>query len=153
MGVIIINPYSQISGASPSPPSGLYSEDNVGNGTSNFGDSKVTLTDSIYGVQHDRALDGKPIEVRAGFTSTFEFNGQMTGTATSISWTVNTIDNFAGLVTGITPNTGTAINFAPVFSINPSGNPGDMAIFEVDFTAVNSAGSGNVVFDVVLILP
>ena len=77
----------------------------------------------------------------------------MTGTATSISLIVNTIDNFAGLVTGITPNTGTAINFAPVFSINPSGNPGDMAIFEVDFTAVNSAGCGNVVFDVVLILP
>jgi len=66
---------------------------------------------------------------------------------------VNTLDNFAGLVTGITPNSGTSINFSPVFSINPSGNPGDMAVFQIDFTAVNSAGSGNVVFDIMLILP
>jgi hypothetical protein len=151
LGVIIINPYFQIGGVNP--PSNLYSEDNVGNGSVGGGNSRVTLTDSIFGVQQDVAVDGKPIEVRAGFTSTFEFNGQLTGTATSISWTVNTLDNFAGLVTGITPNSGTSINFSPVFSINPSGNPGDMAVFQIDFTAVNSAGSGNVVFDIMLILP
>lgn len=151
MGVIIINPYFQIGGVNP--PSGLYSEDNVGNGSVGLGNSRVTLTDALFGIQHDVDISARPIEVAAGDTPTFDFNGQVTGITTSFSWTVNTIDNFAGLVTGIAPNTGTAINFSPAFSINPSGNPGDMAVFEIDFTAVNSAGSNNVVFDVTLILP
>mgnify|MGYP003639300500 CR=1 FL=1 len=150
MGVIIINPYFQIGGVSP--PSNLYSEDNVGNGASGIGNSRVTLTDAVFGVQQDFNLQN-PIEVQAGDTPTLDFNGQMTGTPVSFSWTVTAIDNFAGLITGTVPNTGTAVNFSPAFSVNASANPGDMAVFEIGFEATNSGGTGTVVFGVTFIMP
>jgi len=77
----------------------------------------------------------------------------MTGTPISVSWTVTAIDNFAGLITGTVPNTGTAVNFSPAFSVNASANPGDMAVFEISFEAVNSGGTGTVVFDITFMMP
>lgn len=148
MGVIIINPYFQIGGVSP--PFDPYSEDNIGNG--GVGKSRMTLVSSSIGTLHDfNPLD--PIDVQAGDTITLEFNGQMTGTATSQAWALTTIDNFAGLVTSVSATSGTAINFSTNFSINASGQSGEMAVYELRFEVTNSGGSNHVVFDLTFMLP
>lgn len=150
MGVIIINPYFQIGGVSP--PSNPYSEDNIGNGASGVGNSRMTLVSSSTGTFHDiNPLD--PIDVQAGDTITLQFNGQMTGTATSQSWALTTIDNFAGLVSGVSATSGTAINFSTNFSINAGGQAGEMAVYELRFEVTNSGGSNHILYDLMFMLP
>ena len=147
MGVHIINPY--VFGVSVSAVSDLYSKDDAGNGSSGEGNSRVTKT--IGGTAtHDIFID--EITVSAGDTVTVGFNGNWTGTETSISWSVTEADNFAGLVTGVTPTSGTSAGFDPVFTISGSGQLFDQAMYDVDLSVTNSGGTTTVTFSAVLLI-
>ena len=137
MGIIIINSYAL--GAAVSAVSGIYSKDDAGNGATGDGNSKFTKT--VGGsAQHDNAILD-PIEVQAGQAVTVGLNGNWTGTATSIAWSVQEIDNGQGLITGVSPSSGTSAGFDPVFTVSGSASGGDMAVYDITLDVTNSGGT------------
>ena len=129
--------------------SNVYSKDDAGNGAAGEGNSRVTKT--IGGsATNDVFID--EISVSAGDTVTVSFNGNWTGTETSISWSVTEADNFAGLVTGVSPTSGTSAGFDPVFTISGSGQTFDQAVYDVDLSVTNSGGTTTVTFSAILII-
>ena len=119
--------------------SDIYSEDDIGNGATGNGNSKYTKTVGGSSTHDNVLLD--PIEVVKGQVVTVGLNGSWTGTETSIAWSVTEIDNFANLVTGVSPTSGTSAGFDPVFTINSGAGPGDMAVYDITLQVTNSAGT------------
>ena len=121
--------------------SDVYSKDDAGNGAAGEGNSRVTKT--IGGsATNDVFID----EISVGF------NGNWTGVEDSISWSVTEADNFAGLVTGVSPTSGTSAGFDPVFTISGSGQLFDQAVYDVDLSVTNSGGTTTVTFSAILII-
>jgi len=149
MGTIIINSYAF--GASVSAVSDVYSKDDSGNGGTGEGNSRVT---TIIGGSATDDVFIDEIRVSAGDTVTVSFNGNWTGTETSISWSVTEADNFGGLVTGVSPTSGTSAGFDPVFTISGSGALFDQASYDIDLEVTNAGGTTTVTFSAfLLILP
>ena len=147
MGVHIINPY--VFGVSVSAVSDVYSKDDSGNGGTGEGNSRVT---TIIGGSSTDDVFIDEIRVSAGDTVTVSFNGNWTGTETSISWSVTEADNFGGLVTGVSPTSGTSAGFDPVFTIDANGQTFDQATYDIDLAVTNSGGTTTVTFSAVLII-
>jgi|9_EtaG_2_1085328.scaffolds.fasta_scaffold14461_2 hypothetical protein len=149
MGTIIINSYAF--GASVSAVSDVYSKDDAGNGAAGEGNSRVTTI--IGGTATDDVFIDE-IRVSAGDTVTVSFNGNWTGTETSIAWSVTEADNFANLVTpnGVSPTSGTSAGFDPVFTIDANGQTFDQATYDIDLAVTNSGGTTTVTFSAVLII-
>lgn len=148
MGVIIINSY--VFGG-VAPISDIYSKDDAGNGASGGGNSRFSKT--IGGSpQHDQPL-ANPMTVGAGQAITVGLNGNWTSTETSIAWSVITVDNGMGVVTGVSPTSGTSAGFDPVFTISGGVSNGQQAIFTLRLAVTNSNGTVTRDYNFVIIVP
>jgi len=149
MGIIIINSYAL--GAAVSAVSGIYSKDDAGNGATGDGNSKFTKT--VGGsAQHDNAILD-PLEVSASQAITVGLNGNWTGTATSIAWSVIEIDNGLSLVSGVSPTSGTSAGFDPVFTISGSASGGMAAQYQLRLAVTNSGGTTTKNWDLTIMVP
>ena len=151
MGTIIINSYAFGGGSSVSAVSDLYSKDNAGNGANGgaggFGDSRITLTTGSSNPQHDVEM---PQVIFPNFgANKISFNANFTGTASSIAWSITELDNFQGLVTGISPSTGSSAQFEPVFTV--ANNLGARAEYEVSCVVTNAGGATTQAFPLSLL--
>jgi len=137
MGTIIINSYA-FGAASVSAVSDIYSKDDNGTGATGDGNSKFTKT--VGGTATHNQVLLNPTEVAAGQAVTVGLNGNWTGTASSIAWSITELDNGQGLVASISPSSGTAAGFDPVFTISGSGSNGDAALYEITLEVTNAGG-------------
>lgn len=136
MGVIIINSYAF---GGVAPISDIYSKDDAGNGASGGGNSRFTKT--IGGSpQHDQVL-ANPMAVSAGQAITVGLNGNWTSTETSIAWSVITVDNGMGVVSGVSPTSGTSAGFDPIFTISGGASFGQQSIYTLRLAVTNSNGT------------
>jgi len=145
MGTIIINSYAF--GASVSAVSDLFSKDDSGNGAAgdDFGATNSRITVTIGGFAEDD-VPPEVVPVSAGDSVTLGFNGNWTGTETSIAWTLTEADNPDNLVTAFSPTSGTSAGFDPVFTINGSGQTFHQATYEIELAVTNSAGTTTTLF-------
>ena len=150
MGTIIINSYAFGGGSSVSAVSDLYSKDNSGNGSAGgggFSNSRITLTTGTGNPQHD--LETQPVFFPNFGANKISFNANFTGTASSIAWSITEQDNFQGLITGISPSTGSSAQFEPVFTV--TNNLGANAEYEVTCVVTNAGGATSQTFPLSLI--
>ena len=148
MGVIIINSYAF---GGVAPISDIYIKDDAGNGASGEGNSRFTKT--IGGSpQHDQVIV-QPMPVSAGQAVTVGLNGNWTSTETSIAWSVITVDNGMGVVTGISPTSGTSAAFNPVFTISGGVSGGQQSIFTLRLAVTNSSGTVTRDYGFVVVVP
>jgi len=148
MGVIIINSYAF---GGVAPISDIYIKDDAGNGASGGGNSRFTKT--IGGSpQHDQIIV-QPMPVGAGQAVTVGLNGNWTSTETSIAWSVITVDNGMGVVTGISPTSGTSAAFNPVFTISGGVSGGQQSIFTLRLAVTNSNGTVTRDYNFVVVVP
>jgi hypothetical protein len=150
MGTIIINSYA-FGVASVSLVTDIYSEDDAGAGASGSGNSRFTQTIGGVATHNNTLLN--PLMVSAGDVITIGLNGAWTGVGTSIAWSVTPIMNMAGLVTSVSPTSGTSAGFDPVFSINSGAQPGNDALYLLTLEVTNSAGTTTRNWDLQLISP
>jgi len=150
MGTIIINSYA-FGAASVSAVSDIYSEDDNGTGATGDGNSKFTKTVGGSATHNQRVLD--PLEVSGGQAVTVGLNGEWTGTETSIAWSISEVDNGAGLVTGISPASGTSAGFDPVFTIAGGNQQGNQAVYQITLQVVNSGGTTTKNWDFTVLAP
>jgi len=148
MGVIIINSYAF---GGVAPISDIYSQDDAGNGSSGGGNSRYTRTISGSAV-NDQPL-ANPMAVTAGQAVTVGLNGNWTSTETSIAWSVITVDNGMGVVSGVSPTSGTSAGFDPVFTISGGVTAGQQAIFTLRLAVTNSNGTVTRDYNFVVIVP
>jgi len=149
MGVIIINSYSL--GAVVSAVSDIYSEDDNGTGGTGDGNSKYTKT--ITGSPQHNQVILNPLVVGAGQAITVGLNGSWTGTETSIAWSVLTVDNGMGLVSSVSPTSGTSAGFDPVFTISGGGGSGEAARYTLSLAVTNSGGTTTKNWDFTITIP
>jgi len=149
MGTIIINSYAL--GAVVSAVSDIYSKDDNGTGATGDGNSRFTKTVS-GSTQHNQVILN-PLEVAAGQAITVGLNGNWTGTATSIAWTVIEVDNGLGLVSGVSPTSGTAAGFDPVFTISGSSGSGQQAAYTLRLAVTNAGGTTTKNWDFTVLFP
>tara|TARA_R110002020_G_scaffold127857_4_gene286692 strand:- start:6184 stop:6654 length:471 start_codon:yes stop_codon:yes gene_type:complete len=149
MGVIIINSYSL--GAVVSAVSDIYSKDDNGTGATGDGNSKFTKT--VGGsAQHNQVILN-PMEVQAGQAITVGLNGNWTGTETSIAWSVIVVDNGLGLVSGVSPTSGTSAGFDPIFTIGAGASQGMAARYTLRLAVTNSGGTTTKDWDFTILIP
>jgi len=125
--------------ASVSAVSGIYSADDNGTGATGDGNSKFTKTVGGTATHNQVVLNG--LEAGAGQAITVGLNGNWTGTAASQAWSITEVDNGLGLVSSISPSSGTAAAFDPVFTISGSANGGDAAIYVITLEVTNAGGT------------
>tara|TARA_R110002074_G_scaffold378489_2_gene556293 strand:+ start:430 stop:894 length:465 start_codon:yes stop_codon:yes gene_type:complete len=136
--------------ASVSAVSDIYSEDDNGTGASGYGNSKITVTVGS-GSPTNNVDVTRPIGVSAGTSVKLGFNGAWTGTETSIAWSVTLLDPGLGLVTGVSPTSGTSAGFDPVFTIDANANAGEPpAVYRITIAVTNSGGTTSENFDTVI---
>jgi len=131
--------------------SDIYSEDDIGTGATGDGNSKFTKTVGGSATHNQRVLE--PLEVSGGQAVTVGLNGEWTGTETSISWSILELDNGAGLVTGISPSSGTSAGFDPVFTIAGGNQQGNQALYQLTLQVVNSGGTTTKNWDFIILVP
>jgi hypothetical protein len=137
MGTIIINSYA-FGAATVSAVSDIYSKDDNGTGGTGDGNSKFTKTVGGTATHNQVVLNG--VEVAAGQAITVGLNGNWTGTAASQAWSITELDNGLGLVSSISPSSGTAAAFDPVFTISGAASGGDAAIYLITLEVTNAGG-------------
>jgi len=137
MGTIIINSYAL--GAVVSAVSDIYSKDDNGTGATGDGNSKFTKT--VGGSATHNQVILNPLEVSAGQAVTVGLNGNWTGTETSIAWSVITVDNGLGLVSGVSPTSGTSAGFDPIFTIGAGASQGMAAQYTLRLAVTNAGGT------------
>jgi len=131
--------------------SGIYSKDD--NGTGATGNANSKFTETIGGsAKHDQVII-IPMEVQASQAITVGLNGNWTGTATSIAWSVIEVDNGLGLVSGVSPTSGTSAGFDPVFTISAGGQQGMAAQYQLRLAVTNSGGTTTKNWDFTIIIP
>ena len=131
--------------------SDIYSKDDNGTGATGDGNSKFTKT--VGGSAQHNQIILNPMEVQAGEAITVGLNGNWTGTETSIAWNVIEVDNGLGLVSGVSPTSGTSAGFDPVFTIDASGQQGMAAQYTLRLVVDNSGGSTVKNWDFLVIIP
>ena len=131
--------------------SDIYSKDDNGTGATGDGNSKFTKT--VGGsAQHNQVILN-PMEVQAGQAITVGLNGNWTGTAASIAWSVIVVDNGLGLVSGVSPTSGTSAGFDPVFTIGAGGQQGMAAQYTLQLAVSNAGGTTTKNWDFTILIP
>ena len=138
MGTIIINSYA-FGAATVSAVSDIYSKDDNGTGATGDGNSKFTKTVGGSATHDQVVLNG--LEVAAGQAITVGLNGNWTGTAASQAWSITELDNGLGLVSSISPSSGTAAAFDPVFTISGGASNGEAALYDITLDVTNAGGT------------
>ena len=116
----------------------IYSKDDNGTGATGDGNSKFTKTISGSATHDNVILAG--LEVAAGQAITIGLNGNWTGTAASQAWSITEVDNGQGLIASISPSSGTAAGFDPVFTVSGSASSGEIAIYTFTLEVTNAGG-------------
>ena len=93
------------------------------------------------------------MEVQAGQAITVGLNGNWTGTETSIAWSVIVVDNGLGLVSGVSPTSGTSAGFDPIFTIGAGASQGMAARYTLRLAVTNSGGTTTKDWDFTILIP